>query len=252
MDRSAGIHTGGVKVFYRPIEASIRWSNLTHHEPYILRVMGQRNWPVEADFPLWPHLRLNSERILDGIRNGDLPFGSNGITTNDRADIDSPSLSVRHVDLKRWMYSVYPSERPRFLFDDIERQAHPAIHLNTVQSLMLDRKLLRQRFRHQGKTLDSLQTKYRDLLREVDAVKSNGNGPNAALSTRGESTYLHIIAGLLTLLLGSSPAGRAYSSFRSQESVINAMLAQHGNVLGISRSTLENKFAEAKRRINSL
>ncbi|WP_318269660.1 hypothetical protein [Salinisphaera orenii] len=68
-------------------------------------------------------------------------------------------------------------------------------------------------------------------------------------SRRSESTYLNIVAGLLTLLLGHSPSGHPYSSFNTQDAVISAMIAHHGDRLGISQSTLENKFAKAKQHM---
>ena len=91
------------KVFYRPIEAAIRWSRLIRFEPHILGTLGTRPIPDPSDFPRWPMLRLNTERIFDAIRNGDLPYGKAGITCDDPSLFDDPDLTVRHVDLKTWM-----------------------------------------------------------------------------------------------------------------------------------------------------
>jgi hypothetical protein len=63
------------KVFYRPIEAAIRWSGLVRFESRILDLMGNRQIPACADFPRWPTLRLNAERIFDALANGDLVYG---------------------------------------------------------------------------------------------------------------------------------------------------------------------------------
>jgi hypothetical protein len=52
-------------------------------------------------------------------------------------------------------------------------------------------------------------------------------GMPESLSTRAETTYLHIIGGLLRLLLGQSP-GNPYSSFKTQESIVSAMVAHFG------------------------
>ncbi|WP_432760351.1 hypothetical protein [Pseudomonas aeruginosa] len=97
------------KVFYRPIEASIRWAGLLRYEQVILAsISSPRRLPQSLDCPRCDELRLCTERIFDGILNGELPFGRNGITTRDSALIDSPDLTVRHVDLKRWMRQHYP------------------------------------------------------------------------------------------------------------------------------------------------
>lgn len=61
------------KVYYRPIEASIRWCGLVEHEREILYLLGDKRMPEEADFPQWPALRLNTERI--GARCQGLEFG---------------------------------------------------------------------------------------------------------------------------------------------------------------------------------
>ncbi|SAK79953.1 hypothetical protein AWB75_04902 [Caballeronia catudaia] len=44
----------------------------------------------------------------------------------------------RHVyglDLKEWAKKIAPSERPAFLFDDVERGIHPAISTEAYQAL---------------------------------------------------------------------------------------------------------------------
>ena len=114
------------KVSYRPIEAAIRWSDLMRFESRILHVIGDKPIPDLQDFPRWPMLCLNTERIFDAIRNGDLSFGKNGITSNDPMLFDDPDLTVRHVDLKLWMSHFYPDQKPPFLFDVVERQLQPA------------------------------------------------------------------------------------------------------------------------------
>ncbi|CAM5552137.1 hypothetical protein [Rhodanobacter lindaniclasticus] len=68
------------KVFYRPIEASLRWAGLLRFEHVILAsISSSRNLPQSLDCPRWGELRLYTERIYDGILNGELPFGRNGI-----------------------------------------------------------------------------------------------------------------------------------------------------------------------------
>src|SRR5690606_36431059 len=118
------------KVFYRPIEAAIRWSGLTRFESRILKTLSDKALPGHHDFPRWPMLRLNTERIFDALVNGELPYGKAGITCEDPSLLDDPGLTVRHVDLKAWMVRFYPDQRPAFLFDDIERQLHPAIRID--------------------------------------------------------------------------------------------------------------------------
>ena len=71
------------------------------------------------------------------------------------------------------------------------------------------------------------------------------------MSDRAEATYLNIIGGMLELMLGQSPSGASYSSFKTQEAVVSALVAHYGNAMGIAERTLNGKFATARRRLRS-
>lgn len=132
------------KVFYRPIEASIRWAGLLQYKHLILAsISSPRDLPQTMECPRWNELRLYTERIYDGILNRELPFGRNGITLNDLALLEAPDLTVRHTDLKCWMRSHYPEHRPSFLFCRSERIAHPVITLETGQAMLVERLALK-------------------------------------------------------------------------------------------------------------
>lgn len=238
MRRSDHLHN--CRAFYRPIEAAIRWSGLVRFESRILKVVGARSIPCPEDFPRWPMLRLNVERIFDAMRNGELPYGRAGITCDDPSSLDDPELTVRHVDLRAWMMRFYPSQKPAFLFDDIERQLHPAISVEAVQALLVDREALMTRLAAHQEELKSLR---KELKRQAPSER--------ALPPRSETTYLNIVGGLLTLLLGKSPSGTPYSSFETMESVISALIAHHEGRPGISERTLWAKLAAAKRQVNA-
>ncbi|MGE4340887.1 MAG: hypothetical protein AB7E55_33785, partial [Pigmentiphaga sp.] len=82
------------KVFYRPIEAAIQWAGLSRFERRILDVAeGMNRLPEHAALARWPQLRLNAERIYDALVHLDLPYGKDGITSNDPALLDDPSLT---------------------------------------------------------------------------------------------------------------------------------------------------------------
>lgn len=228
------------RTFYRPIEAAIRWTGLERFESRILEIVGARNMPGPVDFPRWPMLRLNVERIFDAMRNRELPYGLAGITCDDPSLLDDPELTVRHVDLRTWMARFYPGQKPVFLFDGIERQLHPAISVETVQALLVDREALRSQLAAHQREIETLR---KELKRQ---------GPSEhVLAPRSETTYLNIVGGLITLLLGKSPSGTPYSSFETLESVISALIAHHEGRPGISERTLWAKFAAAKRQVSA-
>ena len=237
------------KVFYRPIEASIRWAGLLRYEQVILAsISTPRNLPQSLDCPRWGELRLYTDRIYDGILNGELPFGQNGITVRDIALIDCPDLTVRHIDLKRWMRQHYPEQRPGFLFCRSERIAHPFITLETGQAMLVERLALKSALEQSKRQLRELQDKHDALLKQSTVIPACSQCP---ISDRAEATYLNIIGGMLELMLGQSPSGTPYSSFKTQEAVVSAMVAHHSGVMGIAERTLNGKFATARRRLHS-
>lgn len=209
-------------------------------ESSILETVGARNIPRAEEFPRWPQLALNTERIFDAMRNRELAYGKGGISCDDPSLLDRPDVTVRHVDLKLWMARCYPDQKPTFLFDAIERQLHPAISVEAVQSLLVDRESLRTRLGAHEKELEGL----REEVKRKPAA-------DAAVAPRSETTYLNIVGGLLTLLLGKSPSGNRYSSFETMDSVISALLAHHEGRPGISERTLWSKLAAAKRQVST-
>jgi hypothetical protein len=235
------------KVFYRPIEAAIRWSELTRFESRILNTVGDKGITGPDDFPRWPMLRLNTERIFDALRNGELSYGQAGITCDDPSLLDDPGLTVRHVDLKAWMSRFYPDQKPAFLFDEFERQLHPAIGIEAVQALLADREALKVQLAKREQSFDTLHSQHQLLCKKAQ----NQSAANREVTPRSETTYLNIVGGLLTLLLGKSPGGKPYSSFETTESVISALLAHYEGHPGISERTLWAKFTAAKRHMNS-
>lgn len=111
-----------MKVYYRPIEAAIRWSNLHPFEHFILAHLGDRIRPDPDDFPRWPRLRLNSDRLFCAMLNGELAYGKNGVTYQDPSLLDDPDLTVCEVHLKVWMQRGYSEEKPSFLYGPAERR----------------------------------------------------------------------------------------------------------------------------------
>lgn len=237
------------KVFYRSIEASIRWAGLLRYEHAILAsISSPRNLPLSLNCPRWGELRLCTERIYDGILNGELPFGRDGITTRDAELIDSPDLTVRHVDLKRWMRQQYPEQRPGFLFSRSERITHPFISLETGQAMLVEQLALKSALEQSKRQLRELQDKHDALLKQSTVLSASAQCP---ISNRAEATYLNIIGSMLELMLGQSPSGAPYSSFKTQEAVVSALVAHHRGVMGIAERTLNGKFATARRRLHS-
>ena len=238
------------KLHYRPIDAALRWCGLIAHEIKILKATGESQYPPLGSFPQWPCLRSNVERIVDAIETGELPHGRDGKTVAPGDHVATTRRTIRHSDLKTWMARHHPDQKPKFLFDDIERTTHPAINADSFRALQADRDALKAR-------VDNAIEAYKALKQERDQIESERvslaaiveklDAPNA----KAKTTYLNIIGGLLELMIGTTPAGKPQSVFDDQSAIVAAMLAHYERAPGISRTTLDTKFAEANRSIKA-
>lgn len=64
-----------------------------------------------------------------------------------------------------------------------------------------------------------------------------------------ERTYQVIIGAMLELMLGKSKGGQSHSIFKNQSAIIDALVSHYPGKPGISKRTLEEKFAAAKREL---
>ncbi|AIK14346.1 hypothetical protein WCU81_17040 [Pectobacterium atrosepticum] len=199
-------------------------------------------------YQTWPKLSLNQERVIDGLINGELRHSKRGVTSLTPVDLNDPDLSIRHVDLKNWMMSYYPNEKPDFLFSPEERLTPITINMNSVQILLAELEVMRIKNTALEVQRNNIKSDYLSLNATYASVMMHPTQP--ILGERSESTYLTIIGALISLYNQRSPSGKAYTLFNSQDAVISALIAHYGDKRGISKSTLESKFAQAKRQLN--
>ena len=239
--------TSLMKAYYHSIEAAIRWSDLHHFESSILAQLGDRLRPTKDDFPRWPNLHLNSERIYCALYNGDLPFGKHGIICQDKSLLESPELSICEPHLKTWMQLHYPADKPRFLYGPAERRG---LTWTAMQEMSANHTELKVQLEMCAK--NAAQLKEQKALLERDLAKLRHLAPpGEELSDRGRSALLNIIGGLLTVLRGSSPGGQRYSQFDSDSSIIQAIISYHGGRVGITERTMQKHFAAARRSLGA-
>ncbi|MBW4793223.1 hypothetical protein [Pseudomonas tolaasii] len=235
------------KIFYRPIDAALRWCNLIRYEAQIVHAISSHQENFSVLFPQWPCLYTAVEKIFDAIRNGELPYGCLGISVPGGSYVEPYQLTIRHSDLRRWMQIYYPDQKPSFLFESSEG-FHEKVSLGTFLALQTDRDSL-QRERA------TLQHQLQDVLVDLQALGLERDDlkamvqKNGQLSERGELTYQHIIAALLGLFLDKSPAGNPLSVFGSQSAIVDAVIARYSEVPGLSKRTLDEKFAAANRAL---
>lgn len=102
----------------------------------------------------------------------------------------------RHVtrqNLKDWIALEFPSDKPEFLFDEIERKTHTAINADAFRALQVDRDALKAR-------IEKAADVYRNMMQELDTIKRERDSLRAkvdkAMTTTERNTLLTIIAGL--------------------------------------------------------
>src|SRR5690606_12819375 len=183
----------------------------------------------------------------DALRHGDLHYGCLGISVPRGTSVDYAQLTIRHLDLKNWMASHYPEERPAFLFGD-PNDLPGLISVKTYLVLQADRDALQLQ-------LAQITAEHHQVLSALADVGTERNNLkdllhlHDRLSDRSELTYQRIIGGLIYLLLGRSPGGQPYSVFSSQSAVVSALLAHFSTLPGMTKRTLDAKFAAGKRSL---
>jgi hypothetical protein len=188
--------------------------------------------------------------IHDAIEKGLLPCSrENGKVVQEHVANERRHVSRQH--LKDWIAAQFPSDKPAFLFDEIERNTHSAINADAYRSLQAAdeyRKLRSER--------DGLVAERDALVAERDRLSAGREVLAAQIKTpqdpgpRAQTTYLNIIGAMVTVILGKTPAGKPNSVFNSQSAVIDHILADYDGKPGISRRGLEEKFAEGKKSLN--
>jgi hypothetical protein len=202
--------------------------------------------------PYIPCLEPRCRAIHEAIEKGALH-----VSRGNGKSIDGTTEHVaherRHVtrqDLKEWIAREFPSDKPPFLFDEVERNAHAAINADSFRALQADRDALRV-------DIQKVRDRCEAQLRELDALRGERDSLRAMVDgqtkahPRAEAIYLNIIGGLLDLMLRTTPAGNRGSVYGSQAAIISALLAHHGGTPGIADSTLEQKFAAANQSIKA-
>lgn len=202
--------------------------------------------------PYIPCLEPRCRAIHEAIQTGALPVGreSGSAFDGSKEHVAPERRHVTRQDLKKWIASEFPADKPTFLFDEIERKTHAAINADAFRALQADRDALRAE-------LEKAKAWATKTVGEMDAMRGERDSlramvdKQAAPGARAETTYLNIIGGLLGLMLGATPGGQKGSVYDSQASIISALLAHHEGKPGIAPTTLEQKFAEANRSIKA-
>lgn len=240
------------KESYTPAEAAIRWCGLSQYEDRILNTIGC-GIPGLNVFPEWPCLRINLLKIHSAISDHTIAYALNGTVVDSapypriiESHLARGTLTIHRNVLKDWMAKNYPDQKPAFLFDEIERTTHAAINADTFRTLQADRDALKL-------NLNALESKYCTVTAENNALRKRVDDLTSDLNSaeppgeRSEKTYLNIIFALLDCIQGDVPGLGKHPEFKSEARLIEALSLKYLSFAGLTKRTLEDKFAAAKK-----
>ena len=233
---------------YRVPVAAALWCGIPHAEVDEHLALSSE---VIKGIPKHPYIGCLEPRcraIHDAIVKGLLPCSrENGKVVEEHVAPERRHVSRQH--LKDWIAAQFPSDKPSFLFDDIERNTHTAINADAFRALQADRDALNVKLETARDEYKKLRAEKNQLIAENQALAEQVQNSKAP-GLRAETTYLNIIGAMAALFLGRSPAGKPHSVFTSQSAVIDQLVANYGDKSGVSKRNLEEKFAAAKKSLD--
>jgi hypothetical protein len=148
------------------------------------------------------------------------------------------------------MFHYYPDQRPTFLFGEPSPETEQ-ISISAYLVLQADREALEL----QLKTTESALQELLEDLKALGLERENLHSlikTQEQLSDRSEAAYQRVIGALLETLLGCSPAGKPNSVFHNQSSIVDSITAHYEDFPGLSKRSLDEKFASARRRLSQI
>lgn len=232
---------------YHPIDAAILWCDLSDHEDEILRVDLSKPGSLRKHFPQWPRLHDHVECIYDAILSGELPATYLGQPITSDSHVHRVYYSVRRADLLVWFVRNHPDQKPSFLFSqNLDHSKCVSLDAHLAQQAKLDFALSR---------LEQLQHTYAAAADEMASLSTLNKKLRGRLESLGipsetsEAMHNTLIGAILETTLGKNQNGRMQSIYPSQAALVQAILLQFPGVEGLSKSTLDRRFADARRHL---
>lgn len=236
-----------IRSSYHPIDAAILWSNLSEHEEEILKVDLSHSGNLRKHFPQWPRLHDNLDCIYDAILSGELPATYLGQPITAESYVHWVYYSVRRTDLLDWFVRSHPEQKPAFLFaQNIDHSECVSLNAHLAKQAELDYAL---------STLEQLQESYDITAGEMASLSTLNDKLKARLESLGipsetsEAMQNRLIGAMLETTLGKNQNGRQQSIYSSQAALVQAILLRFPGVDGLSKSTIDRRFADARRLI---
>ncbi|MCP6697740.1 hypothetical protein [Pseudomonas donghuensis] len=239
-----------IRSSYHPIDAAILWCDLSDHEDEILQVDLSQPGSLRKHFPQWPRLHDHVECIYDAVLSGELPATYLGQPITSDSHVHRVYYSVRRADLLVWFLRSHPDQKPAFLFaQNVDHSECVSLDAHLAKQAKLDFAL---------STLEQLQQTYTVATHEMAALSTLNDKLKARLESLGipsetsEAMHNTLIGAMLEATLGKNQNGKTQSIYPSQAALVQAILLRFPRVDGLSKSTIDRRFADARRLITQL
>lgn len=194
-------------------------------------------------------IEFRSRAISQAMDKHVLPYGrQDGKSISHETILPYERRYVTTTNLKLWLRSAMPRERPAFLVEPLERIPVVNVSLteyHLAQHEIEELKRIIMSLQNENKKIKE-QNQY--LAEECEQFKT-GKTEYKPPSRRAEATHQRIIAALLSYIRGELPSVVMHPSFENETKLI-ALLARHyAGYDGLSVSNLSRKFPEAKRTL---
>lgn len=186
--------------------------------------------------------------IHDAIDNNKIPCGRDGRGRNYESEdhVAAERRTVSRQDLKAWIAKEFPSDKPDFLFDEIERNTHSAINAESFRALQADRDALQRQLESTKTTIQNMELKTYEAAAKLKQHEARLQHLGKDINPRSEKTYLNILGALLEVITGSFQD----ETFSSETQLRDFLSEKYEGFQGVTSRTLADKFALAKKAVN--
>ncbi|MNH12980.1 hypothetical protein D3C79_725370 [compost metagenome] len=236
-----------IRSSYHPIDAAILWCGLSEYEEQILQVEFSHPGSLRKHFLQWPGLHDHLECIYDAILSGELPATYLGQPITSECRDHRVYYSIRRSDLLVWFVRSQPDQKPAFLFShNVDHSECVSLDAHLAKQAELDFAL---------STLEQLQQTYAAAADEMAVLSTLNDKLKARLESLGipsetsEAMHNTLIGAMLDTTLGKNQNGKMQSIYPSQAALVQTILLRFPGVNGLSKSTIDRRFADARRLI---
>lgn len=236
-----------IRNFYHPLEAAILWSDLGPFELEIVQAGREDLDSLVRLFPQWPYLHTYVERIYDAIYCHELPATFLGQPVTCNLQSERAFFTIRHSDLRIWISRYFPDDKPAFLFNKTGDHTH-CISLGAYLVQEAEIQTCNRVIEELRIEISSLKADLQEKTQQCETATRHAEEADLP-SESSKIVFYMIIGALLDVSVGSSPNGQTQSIYKNQSAMVEAIITRYSHLPGISKRTLDRKFAEGRRHL---